>query len=326
LLLLSVGCAGGDPPTSPTAPAPDTGTDDSLVVTSDPYATVTPAFTLTDSDFEGRRLSTAIPDDPRALLFVFHGANGDVASVTQTEWIVLYNQLVPHGVGLVLTVALDQESVQWDLSPGPANPDFQRLSRIRDQLVQTTEVDASTPVLAMGFSHGAGFTPVFASLAVDAGWEVRGMAYHQGGSLGRVAVPGFFVSAENDEEGGTPDRIGSLAEICSYETGTPCPHRVGHEVPLDPRRFARLPAYGETQSQAIFDELVGMGLVDAAGDRTVDLAATTPDEVMDAYIRTSQAPSPSLPPTQLRVVWATHRFSGEHAIEEATWLLDRIER
>jgi hypothetical protein len=325
LLWLSLpACSGGAPDPEPLG-ADTASESSSTLVPIDPYATVTPSFAFADQDFEGRRLTTAIPDDLRGLLFVFHGTNGDIPAVTQTEWIVLYNLLVPQGVGLVLTAALDDQAAQWDLSPTPDNADYQLLSRIRDHLVATTEADADTPVLSIGFSHGAAFASVFANLAADDGWNVRGFAYHQGGTVGRLVVPGFFVSAENDEEGATGDRVAEQAETCSALVNEPCPHRVGHEIPLHPLRFARLTAYGDEQSRSIFDELVGMGLVDPDGARLVDLDEGGVDAIMEEYIRTSEAPSPSLPPTQLRVVWATHRFSAEHAVEEAGWLLDRLD-
>ncbi|MEZ4234621.1 MAG: hypothetical protein R3F59_00330 [Myxococcota bacterium] len=320
--LLLAACAGGEAVDTAT-PSPTSSTADPTI-TWDRYATIEPNFSMVDEDFEGRRLTTAIPDDPVALLFVFHGANGDVTTVTQIEWIELYDLLVPQGVGLVLTVSLDAEGGMWDQSESPDNPDFQRLVRVRDHVIETSAATADTPVLALGFSHGAGFAPVFATLGHDAGWDVRGFDAHNSPSIHPMAVPGFFVSAENDEQSGTPDRVGEVAAECEAWTGEDCPHRVGHEILLDPRRFARLPAYGEAASQAIFDELVGMGFVDDSGARLVDLQAEGVDALMDAYIRTSQLPSPTLPPTQLRVVWATHRCSSEHAVEEAAWLLGRV--
>ena len=91
---------------------------------------------------------------------------------------------------------------------------------------------------------------------------------------------------------------------------------------LHPDWFAKLPNYSVQQSNAMFDELVDMEIVDNNGLRLIEIAEM--EEVLAEYLVTSQAPSPTLPPTQLRVVWATHRFSSEHAAEEATWLVDQL--
>src|SRR5688500_17011266 len=50
-------------------------------------------FEWVDEEFEGGRLTTYMPSNPRAVLFAFHGTNGGVDTVLQTEWLELYNQL-----------------------------------------------------------------------------------------------------------------------------------------------------------------------------------------------------------------------------------------
>lgn len=314
-LVLALGCSGDDPGSSD---------GDPIVAPADPYAPIVPSFELEDVDFEGARVAVYVPEDPSALLFVFHGTDGDIASVTQIDWIALYNLLVPHGVGLVIASSVDREEKVWDSHDEDAttNDDFPRLARLRDHLIETTTAEEDTPVLSIGFSNGANFAPLFTNMANDAGWNVRGFSSHQGGQQQVTGLPGIWVSAENDEISGQPDNIEPLAQQCTEFTHRTCPHYVGHEIPLHPDWFARMPNYTLAQSHAMFDELVEMEIVSESGDRLVEIEDM--EAVFEEYLGTSHAPSPSLVPTQLRVVWATHRFSSEHAVEEATWFLEQL--
>lgn len=320
--LLVVGCSGsGDG--DPSSDGEDTDVEP-IPWGSGPFAPITPTFQFEDIDFEGSRVTVHIPENPVGLLFVFHGTDGDIASVSQIEWIELYDLLVPQGVGIVLSSSVDRVERVWDShDEDPAtNDDFPRLSRLRDQLIETTAVDADTPILSIGFSNGANYALVFTNMAHAEGWDVRGFSSHQGGQQVTTLLPGIYASAENDELSGQPDNMAPLADLCSDFTQRTCPHYVGHEIPLDPEWFARMPYYTVQQSQAMFDELVGMGIVDSEGGRLTDLLEM--ESVFETYLATSQAPSPSWIPTQLRVVWATHRFSSEHAAEEAAWLVDQL--
>lgn len=322
--LAAAACTGhgaDDPFTDASAPGDD---DDDDAGPTTATGDIVPNFQFTDQDFEGGRVTTYMPDDPTGVLFVFHGTNGDIASVTQIEWIELYDLLAPHGVGFVLSNSVDRVEMQWDTNhqDGAANEDFPRLDRLRDHLIDTTGLEADTPVLSIGFSNGANFATLFANMAFADGWPFRAFDAHQGGMYVDTPVPGIFVSAVNDESGGTPDQLGPLSEACTSQTARTCPHYTGHEIPLVPLRFDRLPTYSAEQSQAIFDELVDMQIVAEDGSRVIDLADM--EDVFTTYIHDSQAPSPSMVPTQLRVVWATHRFSSEHADQEADWLLDQL--
>ncbi|MEQ1569533.1 MAG: hypothetical protein ABMA64_28105 [Myxococcota bacterium] len=305
------------------APPMDGDTDTSSLVAppGDPYAVlpIGPQFPWTDADVAGRRFSYHVPDDPIGLVFAFHGSHGGFDTVTQVEWLDLYNLLVPAGVAVVLSESLQREDPrQWDLSSSSDNPDFAQLAAIRDWLIEQTAVGSDTPIASVGFSNGGSFANVFSFVALGAGWDVRTFVAHNASQYD-LSVPAMFVSAENDEEVRAPDE--AVAD-CAGWTSTECPHLVGTEILLDPRRFARLPQYTVDDSAMLFDELVDLGMIDPSGARLVDI--DDPDAVMDWYVANSEGPSPTLPPNQLRVVWATHRLSSQHAYEEATWLVERL--
>lgn len=312
VLCLWVGCAGGGDP-SPT------GGTDSPLVTTDPYDTIEANFPWEEREIDGFGAMWHVPSDPVGLVWVFHGTNGNLAAITQAEWLLIYNQLDARGIGIVATNSTDRATGQWDLEElvPSANADFPRLAQIRQVLLEETALQPDTPHAALGFSQGAGFTSTFASMATAEGWDLRGLLKHQGAGS-TTSLPSLYVSAENDENGQTPDRLGPVAEECAAATSADCPHRVGLEIPLDPLRFARMPEFSQEQSTVMFEELVELGIVDPSGGRLIELEDM--EEVFADYQRTSAYPAPSLVVTQLRVVWATHRLSGAFASEEATFL------
>lgn len=320
LVILAAGCSGGDGGGDKDSGPPP------VTVTAYEELPIASHFPWIDEEFDGGRLTYYVPiATPRAVLFALHGSDGGVETVLQTEWLELYNLLEAQGFAFILAQSLDRQIKQWDTTKTEDpldNADFERLSRIRDHLVAETSLEESTPVFSAGFSNGGAFSVVFTGFAFEQGWDVRGFLAHNSAYPVDTPVPGAFISAEHDETGGTPENVDEVARACSDYLGMPCPHFRGTEIPLDPRRFARLPQYTLDQSQLIFDELVAMQFVDANGGRLVPLDDV--DGVMDQYIATSNAPIPTMPPTQLRVVWATHRVSSQHMPEEVAFLLDQL--
>lgn len=299
------------------------GDDDDDTVVTDPYADIVPLHPFVDEAFEGERLSRWIPEHPRAVLFPLHGSEGGFESVTQIDWIALYNLLEEEDVGVVLTQSRDREGGVWAVEPVDAtNVDFVWLSHVRDHLIDTTAVTADTPVLFVGFSNGAHFGTRVANIAQGEGWDVPAYAIHQGKSYEEGTLPAFLVSAENDETGATGPEYADASERCRESTGQPCPTAIGTEIALDPRWFARLPNYDEEESGRLFDELVDMRIVDPDGQRLIDLADL--EGVLSVYEHDSRAPDPSSVSAQLRVVWATHRFSAQHVAQEADFLLGHL--
>jgi hypothetical protein len=321
-MVVAVGCSGG----AGTDDDKDKDTDGPPPVTVTAYEElpVVSHFPWVNQEFEGGRISYYMPPDPAAVLFAFHGSDGSVETVLQIEWLELYNQLEPHGFGFVLAQSIDRDLMQWDTYhvEVDTNLDFQRLARLRDYLVDATVLEADTPVFDAGFSNGGNFAILFANLALEEGWDFRSfLSFNARPSL-IPGVPGVYVSAENDEHGGTPENVGPVADACTEAVGEPCPHLRGTEIPLDPRRFARLPHYTLDQSQQIYDELVTLEYVTSTGERIPPLDDV--DALMNEYMLVSGAPIPSMPPTQIRVVWATHRVSSQHHPEAVATLVDAL--
>lgn len=317
-VVLVAGCSGGG----------DDGnhTDDPAPIDATAYAElpIKSHFQWVDEEFESGRITYYVPPDPKAVLFALHGTDGGVDTVLQIEWLELYNLLYEQGFAFILSQSLDRDVKQWDIAhtTPDTNPDFQHLSRVRDHVIDETALEASTPVFAAGFSNGGAFAVLFTELASAEGWDVRGFLSHNSAYPVSAPVPGAYISAEHDEHNGTPDNVEQTAQQCSDFLGVTCPHFRGTEILLDPRRFARLPQYSLEQSQLIFDELVRLEYVDAAGARLAPLDDI--DALMNQYMAETNAPIPGMPPTQLRVVWATHRVSSQHMKAEVAFLMDLL--
>lgn len=303
----------------------DTGDTDEPPVNVDDYHTIELSVETIDQDIGGQRVTFYMPDDPIGVLFAFHGTNGSIFTVMNVEWIVLYNALVPHGVGLVFANSQDRVSTQWDVddeNPN-TNPDMVYLTEVRDWLVENTGMTEQTPIVSAGFSNGATFAYDFTGMAEDLGWDVRAFLAHNGGAQYEgTQAPGFFTAAENDESGQTVDLLTEAADRCSSTAREACPFRKGHEIPLQTTRFARMPYFTQDESREIFDDLVGMEIVDPAGERLVDI-----EDMEDVFVQMMAGLDNAFEgyvDEDLRVVWATHRFSSEHVDDESEWLLDRL--
>ena len=298
---------------------PVTPTGDSGGSATDPFATIERQFDWTN-DFD-TDAKFHVPEDAVGIVWAFHGNGGGLPSVQQPEWIAVYNTLVRHGVGIVITKSLDRQTGVWSLD------DQDELVAIFDAMVGTYQAaPRDIPQGVLGFSGGSQMARMFEDLAARQGWQFRAAAIHQG-SAQMTAVPTMYIGAENDDIGRTGAYYESsgLIDVCRAAVGD-CQMREGREIPLDARRFARIPDVDEMRSRILFDEMVSFGLVDPQGSRTFDFEGkrSIADE-MERYNKLSQYGSTaSLAAGQLRVVWATHRLSSEFAADEAEFFVQHF--
>ncbi|MBX2796625.1 MAG: hypothetical protein KTR31_03115 [Myxococcales bacterium] len=310
-----LGCSGGSDDDNPDVD--DTAAE---IVPADPYRTISEIFEWGGEQIDGRGVRWHVPENPRGLMWVFHGTNGSVSSVMQAEWVLLYNQLAQRRIAFAATSSANREEGIFDTEEtDPArNADFPVLRGAFERLVETTDLTADVPMGAIGFSRGTTASAFFGQMMEAEGWNFRVTSMHSGGGYFRnTAHPSVFVSAENDTSTTPEAMIASQKQCLGVHPLEDCPIHHGLEIPLDPRRLARLPQFSQEQSAEAFDELVELSLVDGQGDRAFDLADLE-DELM-RYERNSDF-NASMAATQLRVVWATHRFSGEFAFDEAAFI------
>lgn len=311
LLIVAAACAG--PSVTDTA-------DTAASTVTAPYATIERQFEWTnDFDTEAK---FHVPPNAVGIVWAFHGNGGGLPSVQQPEWIAVYNHLVQHGIGVVITKSLDRQTGTWGLA------DQDELAAIFEAMVsQWDAVPRDIPQGVLGFSGGSQMARMFEDLSAREGWDFRVAAIHQG-SAQMTAVPTLYLAAENDDVGRTGafyEKRG-LVDVC-VAAGHDCRLLEGTEIRLDRRRFQRLADFDAARSQTTFDEMVAFGLIDAAGDRTVSFEPEgVLQKTLDAYEKVSRAGSAaSFATGQLRVVWATHRLSSAFAPEEADFFLEHLQ-
>lgn len=263
------------------------------------------------------RARTTIPDDPVGIVWAFHGAGGGMSSVLQTEWIALYNELVAHDIGVVLTQSKDRERGRWE------EEDLEHVAVIWNALVEDHDLPSDLPMGAVAFSAGARMAELLVEHADAEGWTVAALALHQGASIVEE-VPTFYVAAENDELGRDESFYEDLGLLDSCVD--PCVFREGTEIDLLRHRFARVQGIDADMSEYAFAEAVERGMVDADGVRRISTDRPTLEQYLDRYARAlALGGHHDAAATQLRVVWATHRFSSEFALEEASFFRTHFE-
>ncbi|MFT4624158.1 MAG: hypothetical protein ACI8PZ_002817 [Myxococcota bacterium] len=323
---LLVGCAGpAREPAAGGAATTPVSTDPGDPCVAPPLdAPVVSLVEGTTESFQDFAAWWTVPEEPRALVWFFHGSKGTYEQIDGVEVRYLMNLLTPQGYAAVATNSSDRESAEWDKSStDPAlNTELARLLALRDHLVATTALADDTPIVLAGFSDGGSTAAWFSSIALDQGWDVRVVSIHNSPAADYpsdgIEAPTFWAVSEHDNSTvkGGAERFAKAQEA---DLGWPSRYLVAPEVVLTPTRFARSPEVGENLSLGFFDEAVRLGLVAADGTRAVtdDLSqGAAMDEIARYFEANVDSVEAWRASAQLRVTWATHRYNGYHAEEE----------
>jgi hypothetical protein len=282
----------------------------------DDFLPVVPRVDFEFNEFEGYPLLMHVPDTPRGVVFIFHGSGGEIGFLTAVHYMRTWNLYTDAGFAVVGTESTNREQGTWSSAVGDvaSNPDMDRLVRLRDHLMDTTPLQADTPVYGWGFSNGGGFLDAFAWMGEEERWPMAGLMIHNSALGSSVELPVLITSSENDA-------ITNLAEQ-TYEaheaTGWPAEWWENKERPWTREDMQIHPAYDATDSEAVFEDLVGFGFIDADGNRLLDLNEL--ESSMNYYSRNSALPGPDRVTPLLRVIWATHRPTSEFACEEVAFI------
>jgi len=318
-------------PTSSTATTPTSTTttapalcvaDDVAGTTWDEAAGITPPWvpvvTYTGGLFDGIPVLYEVPPAPVAVIFAFHGAGGGVGDLTYLEWSGVLNELLQAGFAVVATESNGRE---WNTGGSRAsNADLDRVIRWRDTLIDTTDLEPTTPVFAMGFSNGGNFAGVFLDEGSQLGWDVRAASIHNSDCLTCPGLPVVWTSSANDTTA-SPTGIANRVQD-HLQAGQDALLLEVAEEAFSAVRMQRHPAYDATEAQAVFDDLVAFGVIDAAGARVTSVNGSLglAQDWSDATLLLG--PDRVVP--QLETVWATHRFNGARALEECAFLVDYL--
>ena len=289
---------------------------------------VAPSVSFTHSQFEGFDVISYVPDQPTAIVYVFHGSQGSANFAEKVETVDVLNELIGRGYGMVATESTERTGDKRWLVDNPSlqtNPDLARLTRLHQHLIDTTGVGASTPIVGIGMSNGSRFVTLFGQTWSDAGYPVKAIAPYMGRIAGPVeqsgglTVPSFFVTAENDFTSPPGPIIADYND--THAAGTPAELRVAEERNLTSGRFLRIPGIDGSEAQEIFDALVDTGAWNGAGERIV-----TMDE---AVVRASNAQLPSSVTAQraeianqCALVLAVHQMRADYKVPMANFFAD----
>lgn len=328
LWLVMAACA--DPPAGKDASDDTDAADDTDPGVADDtdaprtWEPVVPVVRFNRTDFEGLPTVTYVPDDPKALLFVFHGTGGNGPGLVDTvEATAVLNAMVLGGVGFVASSSTNRQSGVFDDDTRPDdNDDWQVLTRMRQTLIDGAAISEDLPVFALGYSAGGAFAAYVGHAGVDAGWPMRGVLLHNAsGGSGRYgdpsSLPTMWMCAENDDRvtmASCRDRFDGHAD------GTWSPHA---ESRLEPTRFVRTGSFTAQQSRQVFRLAVDNGYFSERGERLFGV-----DEI-DAKVReftsTYDVIYPKPVTAALNVVLAAHAFNGEYADDEAAFVLAAVD-
>lgn len=290
------------------------------------YDPIKPTAQWEKVQFEGNWLVVQyFPPNMKGLVWYFHGTGGMANDVYNLEPTAEVNTLIGAGFGFVATNSTDRsEEAQWNDgdSSWETNTDLARLDRIYADLIAQGRITSATPIVTMGFSQGGSMATYFGELAIDRGYPIKASSIHN--SNGQVStskhLPQIWIIAEHDH--GDTNEVVPQTYQQHLDAGDVAAFYEAVEGPLDPKRFMRIPGYTEENSQSAFDELVEMAIIDPAGTRLFDIADL--EYVIAGYEANSSGRSPIEISNQTRVVWSTHRFDSQFAVQDCQFLLDAL--
>lgn len=270
--------------------------------------------------FEGFPVVSVIPEDPRGVVFVFHGSGGGVGVVDKVEATDILKELVARGYGWVATEStLRTDTKRWDVRHATAadNPDLARLDRLWTHLVATTAAAATTPQLGLGMSNGARFVSLWAEANRIQGDPVAAVAQMMGRAVPPVVrVPTIFVTALNDA---TPDNADIERDHeRAIAAGTTAQLVRIAERPMSAHRLVRIPGMTPDLATLVMASLQAHGVTDAAGHRAV-----APDAVDGALtglpLPASIRPRRADINDQVRAAFALHELNAEPKLAIGTF-------
>lgn len=281
---------------------------------------VTPAVEWQRTSFEGFPVISYVPENPRGLVFLFHGTNGSAAFADRLESTDVLNRLVAQGYGFVSTSSTERTGDRRWLVTDPSlttNPDLARLLRLRAHLIATTPVESSTPLLGVGMSNGARFVTLWGQTWRDAGHPVRAIWASHGrvappvDGPGELTVPTFFSTSEHDFTVPPGGVILDLAE--TMESGTPADFAITRERALSAPPYERIPGVDSTEAQQIRQSLIATGVWNAQGVRVEPNIETAAARAGTASFPASVQGQLSDIADQTALQMAVHQFTAEHA-------------
>ncbi len=226
--------------------------------------------------FRGRIVLLAVPENPRALLYLFHGTGGSAKYASRLHTALIAEALYGRGYALVAAESERIGRKKWNLkSANPdSNTDLRDMIALRDHLIASTAVREDTPVFTMGMSNGGGFSSLFGYVASTEGVPVRGIANYMGPvplaakqlfDQGIPFPPYFVVLAEQDGLVNSTRVAEGVEQIDNSGTSTEL--HLATETSTNVSSLVRLGKVSETRAHELVAFLQQSGFIDEKGAR-----------------------------------------------------------
>ena len=298
-------------------------------------ATSASALEYTESEFEGRAILSAIPDEPVGLVYLFHGSGGSANFATRLHTLVIAGRLHDLGYGLVASQSADRDGTasgsndgqaRWNIGDAgiDSNIDIRHLLALREQLIDTTGVTASTPVFVMGMSNGGAFSSLFGYVASANGVPVHAIANIEGGVppasrplfQKRTPFPPYFLlSATMDGLVSSTNQQRTAARI--KNRGTPVEVHVIEPLPMSVRSLMTPGGLDEKRAKKLHAYLVEAKLINSNGERLYRPGSVITREMMwDLLQRFRESGFSRADMSSVVLVWAGHAMRSDFVDEQ----------
>jgi len=283
--------------------------------------------TFEPSEFRDRAILTAVPDEPRALVFVFHGTGGSSRFIDRPQTRAVVDRLYRAGYALVSADSKDRgPRNKWKIKDAGAksNIDIRDMLALREHLVETTGIEAATPVFTMGMSNGGAFCSLFGYVASANGVPVAAIANYMGPipaaaralfDSGVPFPPLFIVAAENDG-------LVSLQTIRKgvgilEKGGTKIELHVVKEQPLTRNNLLDTGLIEESNADRLMDFLHRGGYIDPNGSRLYKADAPLTRTDLEALLKPAlEAGFQRGDLNAVLVVWGAHQMRSDFAEQQ----------
>lgn len=235
---------------------------------------------LEEKAIAGRPVVLAIPENPRAIIYLFHGTGGSENFATNATTQRVLKRFVAAGYGYVATSSAQRTGpARWQLEDADpsTNADLRYMVDLHRHLVRSGAFGERTPIFSMGMSNGGGMANLFGLAARKAQLPMTGVADYLGPfpaamlatarSSRATPPPTFVVVAENDGLVDAERVLAAAGRIAG--AGIPVETHVARETLVQPGDFMVIAGVEASQSQTIFDDLVSRGIIDRTGKRLV---------------------------------------------------------
>ncbi|MEX1132205.1 MAG: T9SS type A sorting domain-containing protein [Flavobacteriales bacterium] len=239
-----------------------------------------PPYTITLEQIMGANIMKNVyhffPDEPKGVIHLFHGTNGSAAGwIDKEENRSFVNAAIADTFGIIVTEA-EEISLGIDLNgdgklrwkPFPADTvngvDYRNLRALTDTFITRGYFTSATPRFSVGMSNGGSFSAAFSTVN-----DIAGVSYCASSAMPvfeqRFSPFAFRMARFDDnEEVGPEGNQEALQYDGILQTRGIChDYELNDRQPIYPQRFERITGISSAQSQAIFNELVVNGQLDA---------------------------------------------------------------